>query len=129
MQRKDWTFDYTAARLAQAADAKIAHHTSRLAFWRGKRDEVLATIRAEGLEIDEKIVLEYASPKARDWERANRVTIRDDLRHKLDECLDKLRAHIEKLAQYEGWSQLLLANPEQRVALDLEDWMFFYGSA
>ena len=129
MQRNEWTFEHTAARLAHAADAKITHHQERLAFWRAKREEVLETIRSEGLEIDEKIVLEHATPKARDWERANRVTIRDDLRYRLDECLDKLRAHTDKLAQYEGWSQLLLANPEQRVALDLEDWMFFYGSA
>ena len=64
---------------------------------------------------------------ARDWERANRITVRDDLRQHLEECLDKLRAHTERLAQYEGWRELLLANPEQRVALDIEDWLFFFG--
>ena len=59
MKRDEWKFEYTAARLAEAADAKISHHGERLAFWKGKRDEVLATIRAEGLEIDEKIVVGY----------------------------------------------------------------------
>lgn len=127
MQRKDWKFEYTAARLAEAAEVKIKHHQTRFEFWRGKREEVLARIRAEGLEIDEKIVMGDQSPKARDWERANRVSIRDDLRQHLDECLDKLRAHTEWLAQYDGWNQLLNANPEQRVALDIEDWLFFYG--
>jgi len=53
MKRDEWKFEYTAARLAEAADAKISHHGERLAFWKAKRDEVLATIRAEGLEIDE----------------------------------------------------------------------------
>ena len=129
MQRNEWKFEFTAAKLAQAAQSKIAHHQTRLEFWRAKREEVLATIRAEGLEIDEKIVMGYQTPKARDWERANRVSIRDDLRQRLDECLDKLRSHTDLLAQYDGWSQLLLANPEQRVALDVEDWLFFYGRA
>ena len=32
MKRNDWTFDYTAARLAEAAQAKIAHHEARLAI-------------------------------------------------------------------------------------------------
>ena len=75
MKRDEWKFEYTAARLAEAAEAKIAHHTERLAFWKAKRDEVLATIRAEGLEIDEKIAVGYQSPKSRDWERANRVSV------------------------------------------------------
>jgi hypothetical protein len=126
MKRDEWKFEYTAARLAEAADAKIAHHAERLAFWKGKRDEVLVTIRAEGLEIDEKIVVGYQSPKSRDWERANRVSVRDDLRQKLDEVLDKLRHHTEQLTQYEGWSQMLHANPEQRVGLDIDDWLFFF---
>jgi len=129
MQRTDWKFDYTAARLAAAADEKVAHHTERLAFWRQKREDVLATIRADGLEIDEKIVVGYQTPKGRDWERANRVSVRDDLRQQLDEVLDKLRHHTEQLTQYEGWRQLLHANPEQRVALDIDDWLFFFRRA
>ena len=127
MQRNEWKFDYTAARLAEAAHAKIAHHEERLAFWRGKREETLATIRSEGLEIDEKIVLGYQSPKARDWDRANRISIRDDLRQHLDEVLDKLKFHTDQLRQYEGWRQLLLANPEARLGLDIDDWLFFFG--
>ena len=127
MKRNDWTFDYTAARLAEAAQAKIAHHEARLAFWRGKREEVLGRIRTEGIEIDEKIVLGYQTPKAQDWERANRVTIRDDLRTQLDECHGKLRSHTELVGQYQGWLAMLAANPEARVPLDVEDWQFFFS--
>ena len=128
MKRNDWTFDYTAARLAEAAQAKIAHHEARLAFWRGKRGEVLGRIRTEGIEIDEKIVLGYQSPKAQDWERANRITIRDDLRTQLDECHGKLRSHTDLAGQYKGWLAMLGANPEVRVPLDVEDWQFFFSA-
>ena len=129
MKRNDWTFDYTAARLAEAAQAKIAHNEARLAFWRGKREEVLGRIRTEGIEIDEKIVLGYQTPKAQDWERANRITIRDDLRTQLDECHGKLRSHTDLAGQYKGWLALLGANSEVRVPLDVEDWQFFFGTA
>lgn len=127
MKRNDWKFDYTAARLAEGAQAKMAHHQERLEFWRGKREEVLSRIRTEGIEIDEKIVLGYPTPKALDWERANRVTIRDDLRAQLNECHDKLRSHTELVGQYKGWLAMLAANPEARVPLDVEDWQFFFA--
>ena len=129
MQRNEWKFDYTAARLAEATDARIAHHDERLAFWRTRREETLAKIRSEGLEIDEKIVLGYQTPKSRDWERANRVSVRDDLRQNLDEVLDKLKFHTDQLRQYGGWRQLLLANPEARLVLDIDDWLFFFGKS
>ena len=127
MQRNEWTFEYTAGKLSDAASAKMRHHGERVRFWKSKREEVLATIRAEGLEIDEKLVLGFQTPKSRDWERANRVTVRDDLRQHLDECLDKLRFHTDQLSQSDGWQQVLAANAERRVALTIDDWLFFFG--
>ena len=103
-------------------------HRERLAFWGARREETLATIRSEGLEIDEKIVIGVHTPKARDWERANRVTVRDDLRMQLDEVLHKLKEHTGRLAEYDGWRQMLAANPEARLSLDIADWLYFFGA-
>jgi hypothetical protein len=128
MLRNDWKFDYTANKLAEAAAEKMSHHRERLDWWRNKKDEVMASIRSEGIEIDEKIVLSsYQSPKSRDWDRGAQVKVRNDLRNDLDECLDKLQYHTQKLAEYDGWNQVLLANPENRVALDIDDWLFFFS--
>lgn len=127
MHRQEWQFDHTASRLAEAAAGKCAYHRECPQLWRGKRDEVMATIRAEGLEIDEKIVLGFQNPKSRDWHHGAEVMIRNDLQKDLAECHEKLRHHTEKLAQYDGWQQLLEANPETRQALDIEDWLFFFG--
>ena len=103
-------------------------HRERLAFWGARREETLATIRSEGLEIDEKIVIGVHTPKARDWERANRVTVRDDLRMQLDEVLHKLKEHTERLVAYDGWRQMLAANPGARLSLDIADWLYFFGA-
>ena len=127
MQRNEWKFDYTASRLAEAASDKTAYHRERLNFWRTTREGVMATIRAEGLEIDEKIALGYRNPKGRDWERGAEVMIRNDLQKDLDECLEKLKWHTDKLEQYVGWQQVLEANPENRQSLDIEDWLFFFA--
>ena len=85
------------------------------------------TIRSEGLEIDEKIVMEFRNPKARDWDRSAQVLIRNDLQTDLSECLDKLSHHTQQVQQYDGWQQVLAANPEARVKLDIEDWLFFFA--
>lgn len=128
MQRDGWKFDYTALRLAEAAQHRMDWHRERLAFWGARREETLATIRSEGLEIDEKIVIGVHTPKARDWERANRVTVRDDLRQQLDEVLHKLKEHTERLVEYDGWRQMLAANPEAWLSLDIADWLYFFGA-
>lgn len=129
MQRKDWKFDYTGSKLAETAGAKMAFHAERIDWWKKKKDEVLATIRAEGLEVDESITVQsYRNPKSRDWEHGAQVLIRNDLRRDLDECLEKLAWHTEQHVQYDGWLQMLQAHPEARVPLDLDDWLFFFGS-
>ena len=127
MLRKDWCFDYTASKLSEAATEKQAFHQERLDWWKAKRMAVMNTIRSEGLEIDEKIVLEFRSPKSRDWDRGSQVMVRNDLQNDLSECLEKLSLHTEKIQQYDGWQQVLAANPEARVKLDIEDWLFFFG--
>lgn len=127
MLRKDWTFPYPAHELAAAAQAKLAYHDERIRWWTDKRAQVMATIRAEGIEVDERIVLSHPSPKARDWERGAKVMVRNDLKDDLEEYLEKLRWHTEQRRDYDGWLQALRANGEQRVELDIEDWLHFFG--
>ena len=127
MLRKDWCFEYTASKLSEASTEKLAFHHERLDWWKAKRTEVMNTIRSEGLEIDEKIVLEFRSPKSRDWDRGAQVMVRNDLQSDLSECLEKLSHHTQQVQQYDGWHQVLAANPEARVKLDIEDWLFFFG--
>lgn len=127
MQRSEWKFEYTASRLAEAAQAKIDWHAERLEWWKEKKNEVFATIRKEGLEVDEKISVGFQNPKSRDWERGAQVLVRNDLQKDLDECLEKLQAHTRKLNEYSGWQQILAANPESRQSLDIDDWLFFFG--
>jgi len=127
MLKDEWKFEYTAAKVADAARAKIAHHDERLAFWKKKREEIIATIRAEGIEVDEKIVLTHRSPKARDWEQGGEVMIRNDLRKELAECFQKLAYHTGMRDGFDGWRQMLDANPENRLSLQIDDWLYFFG--
>lgn len=128
MLRDEWRFPTPAARLAEAAQAKLAHHDERVKWWTGKRAQVMETIRAEGLEIDERLVLAHPNPKVRDWDRgATKVMVRNDLQEDLEECTTKLRFHTARRGEYDGWVQVLAANAGTPLELDIEDWLFFFG--
>jgi len=87
----------------------------------------MTTIRVEGIEVSEKIAVAYANPKARDWDNSSDIMIRNDLRKGLVETSNKLAYHTEQRDTYDGWQQVLAANPESRMALDITDWLFFFG--
>lgn len=127
MQRNDWKFDYSAQQLAEAAKAKIDYHAEHLGFWMKKREELMAMIRAEGIEINEKIALGYSNPKMRDGDRGGEIMIRNDLRKGLAETFEKLAYHTGKRDTYDGWAQVLCASPGMKFGLDIEDWLFFFG--
>lgn len=39
----------------------------------------------------------------------------------------KIAYHTELRDTYDGWRQVLEANPENRLSLDIDDWLFFFG--
>ena len=127
MIREQWKFEYPASKVAAAAREKIAHHEARLDFWKQKREEVIAKIRSEGIEVDEKVALAYSHPKARDWDDGGEIMIRNDLRKDLAECFKKLAYHTELRDTYEGWRQVLEGNRDSRLELHFDDWLFFFG--
>lgn len=127
MLRDQWKFDYPAAQVAEAAAARGAYHAARLKFWKERREIVLTRIRSEGLEIDESAAVGFRNPKSRDWEHGTQVTVRPDLRQDLEECSSKLGYHTKELEQYGSWQQTMAANPDMKVSLDIEDWMYFFG--
>ena len=127
MLRENWEFEYTAAQLNEAATKKMEFHGERLVWWKDKRASVMATIRAEGIEINENIALEFRNPKSQDWNNGSQVMIRNDLQKALQECQEKLAHHTNKLQNYAGWQQMLGANPHAKQQLDIEDWLFFFA--
>ena len=126
MQRNDWKFHYSASTLASVAQQKLDFHEERMTFWKSKKAGVINLIRSEGIEVDEKIVLGFRSPKERDWERGAKVMVRNDLQRELEECMEKLGYHAGKIRDYAGWQQVLSANHEDKLDLDIEDWLFFF---
>lgn len=123
MNRSIWEFQYKAEVLAEAAEAKQAFRKKRIAWWEEQKEGVMAEIRESGIEISESLAQTYMSNAG----RAPQVGIRADLQTKLQECHAKIQSHMKAAREYDGWAQVLNANPDAILPLKHSDWLFFFG--
>jgi hypothetical protein len=124
--RDGWEFEYTASKLAEGAKAQKDHRDSRAQWWTGKKSEVMAEVKDSGVEVTESIADSIAN-YATSANFGPQVTIRADLVKKLTECHAKIQGHQQAAAEYDGWIQVLQANPESRLKLTQADWLYFFG--
>jgi hypothetical protein len=127
MLRSEWKFSYTGAQLAEGAQTKFIFHQERITWWKKHKEELIAQIKSEGIQVAEGAGLGYSNPKARDYERGAKVMVRNDLQEKLDECMEKLGHHTGKLRDYDGWLQVLNGNSSTLLEADMDDWLFYFG--
>lgn len=120
--RVKWEFSYAADKLLEAATAKNKFHTERLDWWGKKKEEVMTTIKAEGLEIDESVAFGYSNSA-----RQTGVSVRNDLLADLNECVGKITEHKALVKDYDAWIQVLASQGQSTFALHQDDWLFFFG--
>lgn len=126
--RDEWKFEYTAMKLATGAMAQKDFRISRVEWWTEQKSKLMAEIKESGLEVNESLGalanLSYANTTSANGPT---ISIRPDLQKKLSECHSKIQAHTQMVAEYDGWVQVLTANPENRLELTQSDWLFFFG--
>ena len=125
-KRDEWEFEYTASKLAEGAAAQKAFRLCRMAWWTEAKEKVMAEVKDTGLEVTESIaagISNYASTQM----AGPQITVRADLQKKLAECHSKIQSHKQAADEYDGWVQVLGANPENRMKLTQADWLYFFG--
>lgn len=130
--RDEWKFTYTANKLAEGARAQKAFRESRVAWWTEQKAKVMADIRESGVNVSEGIAAQAQLQGAYTTSNAGygpQVTINPDLQRKLAECHGKIQSHSQAVSEYDGWVQVLDANPENRLELTQADWLYFFGKA
>lgn len=129
MNRNDWEFEYTARNLAVAAKGQRDFRLSRVDVWEGKKAEVMAKIKDTGLTVHEGVAaqLQGTYSNASAGYGGAQVMVDSTLQRDLNECVGKINTHRAAATEYEGWLQVLDANPEARLKLKHDDWMFFFG--
>ena len=128
-----WTFPYTADKLLEAAAAKHNHYSERLEWWKNKREEIIAQIRAEGIEVDESVLAGQRIGSASNdvnplsYNRQPTVQIRNDLVKDLTECVEKVKSHQQYVQEYDAWMQILASQGQSSLSVDHNDWLFFFA--
>ncbi len=124
--RDEWEFEYTASKLAEGAKAQREFRLGRVAWWTEAKAKVMAEVRETGLEVSESVaasISNYANTSM----AAPQISVRADLQKKLAECHAKIQSHQQAADEYDGWGQVLGANPESRLKLTQADWLYFFG--
>jgi len=133
MLRPKWEFEYTAKHLALAAIAQRDFRAGRMRAWTEKREDVMKKIRETGLTIHEDVAAGMASNNVNAMKYSTagyggpQVLVDATMQQDLNDCTAKIHEHTELNKQYGAWVQVLEANPEARLKLDHDDWMFFFG--
>lgn len=132
--RHEWEFEYTANKLAAAAQAQRDFRASRVEAWEKKKEEVMKKIKDSGLTVHEDLasgmtgtvnaMSKYHTTSA---DYGPQVLVDPMMQRDLNEAHGKIKAHRELQKQYDGWLQVLEANPESRLKLTHDDWLFFFG--
>lgn len=130
MNRNEWEFEYTCNALAAAATKQRDHRLSRVEAWTTKKGEVMQKIKDSGLTVHESVAEQFGntySTNAAGHGFGAQVMVDNTLQRDLSECVTKIASHRAAATEYDGWIQMLNANPESRVKLNHDDWMFFFG--
>lgn len=125
--RDAWEFEYTARKLAEGANAQKLHRLSRIEAWTEAKAKVMAEVKDTGIEVTESVAADMKSYSNSTQSFGPRVMVRADLQAKLTECHSKIQSHTTAAAEYDGWVQVLTANPESRLKLTQADWLYFFG--
>lgn len=128
MNRNNWEFEYTARMLADAAQQQKDYRLSRVTVWEGKKAEVMARIKESGITVHESVADKMTSYTVSNMGRNGpQITIDTTMQRDLSECAEKIQTHRQAATEYDGWIQMLNDNPEDRVKLKHNDWMYFFG--
>jgi hypothetical protein len=127
MKRDEWEFEYTASKIAEGAAAQKEHRLSRVAAWTEAKAKVMAEVKDSGIEVSESLAADMKSYSNATTGYGPQVMVKADLQKKLTEAHQKIATHTRAAAEYDGWIQVLRANPEARLKLTQDDWLYFFG--
>lgn len=126
-QRDEWEFEYTAAKLADGAKAQREFRLGRVTWWTEAKAKVMAEVKDAGIEVTESVAASISNYATTTQMDGPQIRVRTDLQKKLVECHNKIQGHQQAAAEYDGWVQVLAANPESRLKLTHADWLYFFG--
>ena len=116
MKRREWEFEYSAAKVTDAAEAKVAYHKDRLEFWQEEKETSEAKLK------DSTIAVERHERTGGD-----RIEVKVDqsIARRLAESCQKIDGHEHSVTEYRRWVAALRLKPEQVLVLTIDDMTYF----
>lgn len=126
--KEKWTFPYTADILAEAAKSKLDHHNGRFTWWTDQYNLKFNEIKTKGLNVHESVGANSSLGSfTSTYNMQPTISIDAQLTNEFNECQRKVAEHRNKIADYNAWHQVLMAQGKSSYDLLHTDWLFFFG--
>lgn len=130
MLRHEWEFEYTGQQLAEAALMQRDFRIERVRIWEDQKAAVIQRIRDSGINVSDALAVSMSRDSAKYMNTQSRrgahITIDPTMQLDLDECVEKIREHIQLRNEYAAWYQVFTANPHSKHKLHHDDWTYFF---
>lgn len=114
--RLNWTFQYGAEVLLEAAKAKQEYHEARLLFWETAKAAAEVELRASGISL-------------RDYEVSGgkRIEAQIDraLENRFNEVTERATSHQFRMGEYERYIRAFTASGNKVFELTIDDMNYF----
>ncbi len=130
--RNLWTHTFSSGKVLDAAKAKLTYHTGRRDWWKAKKEETIAKIRSEGINVSESIVEQLGKmgySTSNNSRGGVSVTIDPELQQDLQETITKISLHEKNMAEYATWIGFLEPmHNDKELSLTHDDYLFFFSA-
>lgn len=140
MERQGWKFEFAASKLAEAAQAKIDWHTERIESLKnainGEDDQDVEFKEPSYVEVDKMSSEELSELMERrnEHSRKNLDSMLEKMRNidsenrRNEERRKEIKVYMQLINEYRTWHQILSASLQAQLILDIDDWLFFFGT-
>lgn len=136
-KRDEWEFQYTIAQLAEGARKQRDFRVARAKWWKEQKTRLVGELAEKGIVLSQSVIDEMedvaadnmAMSYANTRSQAPMAGIDPNYNKQLSEAHHKVIEHRQRAEVYDGWVQLLEAQPGPGTTLQLmqTDWLFFFG--
>jgi hypothetical protein len=114
--RLNWTFQYGAEVLGEAAKARQQHHEARLLFWETTKAVAETELRDSGISL-------------RDYEVSGgkriEAVVDPSLSNRYSEATERVDSHYFKLGEYDRYIRAFAASGSKVFELTIDDMNYF----
>ena len=125
MKRNEWSFQFAASKVLEAAQNKREEHQKKFVWWENKLEESKSKAKDGGIVIQSSLASSYSNTKSG---FGPQVSLDPEIQKHLSEAFNKVQEHNAKVKEYQSWIIVLgSCSPSEVLELNQDDYLYFFN--